>query len=76
MQFVSRSPFILKCLHEAYFTSIAVHRKHEQSALKLKGPALSRRASYGPGGGRPFLHQYEVKGLCIGTCLSCKSSEY
>eukprot|EP00731_Ephydatia_muelleri_P029735 Em0021g258a len=43
--------------------AIPVHRKHEQSALKLKGPALSRRASYGPGGGRPFLHQYEVKGV-------------
>ena len=41
----------------------AVHRKHEQPASKLKGPSLSRRASYGPGGGRPFLHQYEVKGL-------------
>lgn len=44
--------------------AIPVHRKHEQSALKLKGPALSRRASYGPGGSsRPFLHQYEVKGV-------------
>ena len=36
------------------------------AGVRGRGVPLTRRASFG---GRPFLHQYEVQGVCVCVCV-------